>query len=265
MALPLRKLTAIAAAWLSFGLASASPAAAGVPVELRSQPQAAGSAVALGDLFDNAGAAARVVVGSAAAGATTLVLDAGQVQRVAHVHGLDWDNSAGFRRIVVGLQADIANAPQPGPSNTPARLRPGQTVNMLVYARNLAAGDIVQPQDLIWIQAQAQLAPGDAASDADQAIGLSARRPLRQGSAVAAHDLAAPIVVRRDELITVAYVTDGVELTIQGKAMADAAVGQAVEVINLQSKKSISAVAVEPGRAVTGPGAQAERRTLALR
>ncbi|WP_292051365.1 flagella basal body P-ring formation protein FlgA [Brevundimonas sp. UBA5866] len=44
-----------------------------------------------------------------------------------------------------------------------------------------------------------------------------------------------------------------------GRAQRQAAVGEVVQVMNLQSNRTIEAVAVAPGRALAGPAAQAMR------
>src|SRR3569832_2524247 len=88
---------------LMAGFAFASAAMAGVPVDLRPQPTAEGSTVTLGDLFDGAGRAAKTPLVTAQPGAPSVVLDAGQVQRVAHMNGLDWDFLSGFCCVVVQL------------------------------------------------------------------------------------------------------------------------------------------------------------------
>lgn len=232
-------------ALLSLTLAAAAvPALAGQPVVLKTQPAVGDGAVTLGDLFDGAaGPAAKVVVAPAPGPGLNAVLDAGKVQLAARGAGLDWDNALGLRRIVV------SGAPAPGAAK-PAATR---SVQALTYARNLMAGEIVGAADLVW--SSDAIAPADAPGDPDTVIGMAARRPLREGAAVQARDLSAPMVVKRDEMISVAFESGGISLILQGKALKDAAVGDSVQVLNPQSKKVIEAVVSAPGKAVVGPRA----------
>ena len=125
-------------------------------------------------------------------------------------------------------------------STTPGRIdsrppprRPGATADVLTYARNLAAGDVIQPEDVVWTQVQAHQANASGPQDAEQVIGLSARRALRAGSPVAARDLASPQVIARNDTVEVAFVSGGVKLTVTGRATRNAAIGEPVPVLNL--------------------------------
>ncbi len=223
----------------------AAPALAGQPVSLRGQVSASGL-ITLGDLFDNSGQAGGVVIGNGAPAGMSAVLDAGAVQRIAHNHGLDWDNPQGLQRIVVpNVGAAVASA--------------GPMVDVLTYARNLTAGETVQPADLAFGKVPSFAVPADAPRDADGVIGKLVRRPLRAGAAVSAHDLSNPILVKRDDVVEVSYHTDGISLTLQGKAMGDAAAGEPVAIQNTASKKVIQAVVTGADEAVVGPEAEALR------
>jgi flagella basal body P-ring formation protein FlgA len=220
-------------------LTVASPALAGTAVALRPSLTVSGTSVTLGDLFDGAGAAGKVVVGAVPGPGMNAVLDAGRVQLMARQAGLDWANDLGMRRIVVASGA--------------AAVRTAGRRQVLAYARNLNAGDIVQPADLRW--SDEAVAGPNAPNDPDAVIGQAARRPLREGSAVQSADLAQPMVIHRDETISVAFQAGGITLVLQGKALKDAAMGESVQVLNPQSKKTIEAVAAGPGKAVVGPSA----------
>ncbi|HYE47441.1 MAG TPA: flagellar basal body P-ring formation chaperone FlgA [Caulobacter sp.] len=232
-----------AAALIAFAaLALATPALAG-PVTLRAEVTDADGRVTLGDLFEGAGSAADVVVANRSG--PTVVLDAQTVQLMARRSGLLWDNPQGFRRIVVRAGAS-------GPAAGPVAAR--GNVDVLTWARSIGAGEIVQPEDLVW--AKAAGAPMDAPRDADQVIGLAAKRPLRAGAAVTGRDVSAPQVIKAGEMVSVTWSDGQVTLTMQGKAMKSAAQGETVNVQNPASKKVVEAIATGPGEAVTGPAAQ---------
>lgn len=248
-------MRALAAALSVLGaaLAFAGPALAD-PVSLRDQPSDDDGRVTLGDLFDGAGAAANVVVASRTG--PSVVLDAGALQSQARQAGLTWNNPQGLRRVVV-RQGAGGSAPLAQTGSVAAR--PGATVEVLTYARSLAAGDIIQPADVVWAGVQTHLAPSGGPQDAEAVIGLTARRALRAGAPVTSRDLASPQVIARNDMVQVSFVSGGVTLTVTGRATRDAALGEAVPIINTTSGRTIDAVASGPGRAVAGPAAQTPR------
>ena len=232
------RLLVIAAA----ALAMAGPALAGQPVVLKAATYDADGIVTLGDLFENAGSAARVPVASRTA--ASVVLNAQAVQAAARRAGLDWANAEGLKTIVVSGGAA-------GPAAPGAAAR--GNVDVLTYARSIAAGEVIAPEDLVWGKAAA--APSDSPRDPDAMIGLSARRPLRAGAAALAHDVSAPQIIKAGEIITVTFEADGIALSLQGKALTAAGVGETLNVENTQSKKTIQALVTGPGQAVVGPAA----------
>ncbi|MBO9542998.1 flagellar basal body P-ring formation chaperone FlgA [Caulobacter sp.] len=239
-----------AAATLIVSVLSA-PAFAGTPVSLRMDTTDADGRITLGDLFDGvSGPAANMVV--AARMGPTAVLDAGQVQVSARRAGFDWTNSNGIRRIIVreGLDNGGVSAGAGGASASAAR----GNVEVLAYARSMMAGEIVQPQDLIYVKMAG--APVDAPRDSDAVIGLAAKRPLREGAAVSLRDVAAAQVIKSGDLVTITYDDGGISLSLQGKALAAAATGDVFAVQNTLSKKVIQAVATGPGSAAVGPQAR---------
>ena len=188
----------------------ASAAVAG-PVTLKANPVDSDGRVTLGDLFDGAGAAADVVVGTRAG--PSIVFEAGQLQSLARQSGLDWANPSGLRRVVV---RNAAAAPAPAP---PASV---------------------------------------SASVANAAPPVVAARPQPVRAGLAER------VIARNDMVEVAYEVGGVRLTITGRAEGNAAVGQRLAVRNLQSNRTIDAVAIGPGLALAGPAAQDVRATQQL-
>jgi len=245
-------ILAAALAVSSFGLGG--PALAGQPVSLKADVASSDGLVTLGDLFDGAGAAGRTPVATRTG--ATVVLDAAAVQAAARRAGLDWANAEGLHKIVVRGGAPsltLASAASAAHGN----------IEVLTYTRSLAAGEVVQPTDLAWIKAAA--APVDSPSDADQVIGQAAKRPLRAGAVVQAHDIGAAIVVKPGDLVTVTFEADGISLTLQGKSMGSAGVGEILAVQNTLSKKVVQTVVTGPGQAVVGPAAEQARLNRSVR
>lgn len=234
------------------------------PVTLRANPVDGDGRVTLGDIFDGAGSAADLVV--ARRSGPSVVLEAGALQAVAARSGLQWANPQGLRRVVVRrAAAEPGGAGKVTPPGVAAPVPRGVTTEVLTYTRNLSAGDVVQPEDVIWSTVQSHLAQGGSPSGAEQVIGLSARRALRAGAVVGARDLVSPRVIARNDMVEVAYVAGGVTLTVTGRATRDAAVGEPVPVLNLTSGRTIDAVAASPGRAMAGPRARTASPQFAVR
>lgn len=236
-----------------------APAIAGTPVVLKDNLMTEGR-ITLGDLFDGAGRAAGVVVAQAPSPGGSVMIDAATVQRAAIANGLSWSNERGLRRIVVR-----SGAPAAGSAAAPASVPASKGVEVLTWTRSLAAGDVIEAEDLAWTSMA--VAPAGAARDAEALIGKIAKRPLRSGAAAASRDVGAARVIEKDDMLTVMFQSGGVTLSLQAKAMGPAAVGEPVTVTNLSSKKVFQAIAAGPGRAVVGPQADAllSNQTLALR
>ncbi|MFT3997398.1 MAG: flagellar basal body P-ring formation chaperone FlgA [Asticcacaulis sp.] len=214
---------------------------------LKAQTTDADGRITLGDLFDNAGPAADVVVGMRTA--ATAVLDAGQVQAIARQSGQSWPNPQGLRRIIVTAGAD-------GTSVAQVKAEAGRTKQVLVFTRSMSAGEVVSASDIAWQPVQSHMASGALNGDADTAIGKSVRAPVREGGVVRASDLTSPIVVHRADAVRVVWQMGGASLSMTGTAQKDGAIGDVITIRNPQSKKLIDAVVTGPGTAAVGEDAQ---------
>jgi flagella basal body P-ring formation protein FlgA len=84
--------------------------------------------------------------------------------------------------------------------------------------------------------------------DAERAIGLTPRRALRPGQVIRQSDVAKPEVVARNETVTISYEVPGILLTIRGQAQEAGAQGDLINVVNVQTKRTIQATITGPGR-----------------
>src|SRR5258707_14606433 len=153
---------------------------------------------------------------------------------------------------------------------TPARLRfTGtviETVEAAVLARCIERNEVIKSFDVV-IERRPKSEVGADSAVRDRAVGMQARRQLRAGQAVRNADLAKPDLVARDQSVTLIYETPGLYLTIRGKALEGGTEGDVVNVLNLQSKRTVSGVVIGRGQvsvAVATPRLPAAETTSSI-
>ena len=122
-----------------------------------------------------------------------------------------------------------------------------ETVEAAVLARGVERNDVLKASDVL-VERRPKSEVGNDAATRDRAVGMQARRQLRAGQAVRMADLAKPDLVQRDQNVTLIYDTPGLYLTVRGKALESGTEGDVVNVMNLQSKRTISGVVTGRGQ-----------------
>ena len=84
-------------------------------------------------------------------------------------------------------------------------------------------------------------------------VGNAARRPLPRGSLLREVDIQRPEIVEKNASVTMTYEMPGLQLAMRGKALAGGAMGDVIQVQNINSKKTVEATITGQNRlAVTG-------------
>jgi flagella basal body P-ring formation protein FlgA len=125
---------------------------------------------------------------------------------------------------------------------------------VVVATRRLAVGDVVGPEDLREIRLRTERVRPGAAQQAEEVVGRELRRPIAANLPFILVDLVAPRIVTRNQMVLMVLDGPGLTMTAQGRAMAAAARGETVPVMNLVSRSIVEAQAIGPGRVrvVTG-------------
>ena len=135
--------------------------------------------------------------------------------------------------------------------STPTRLRftgtAVETVEAAVLARGVERNEVIKSSDIV-IERRPKAEVGADAAARDRAVGMQARRQLRAGQALKTADLAKPDLVQRDQSVTLTYESPGLYLSVRGKALEGGTEGDVVNVLNLQSKRTISGVVTGRGQ-----------------
>jgi flagella basal body P-ring formation protein FlgA len=122
-----------------------------------------------------------------------------------------------------------------------------ETVEAAVLARSVERNEVIKSSDVV-VERRPKAEVGNDAAARDNAVGMQARRQLRTGQALRVTDLAKPDLVTRDQNVTLIYESGGLYLTIRGKALEGGTEGDAVNVLNLQSKRTVSGIVVGRGQ-----------------
>ena len=129
-----------------------------------------------------------------------------------------------------------------------------ETHDAAIVVAPIARGELIRQADiLIERRPKADLTDG-ALDNVSDIVGLAARRPLNAGQMLRKADLMKPEIVRQNEPVTLDYEMPGILLTVRGKAVNSGSEGDIVNVINLQSNRTIQGTVVEPGRVKVATG-----------
>jgi flagella basal body P-ring formation protein FlgA len=136
-------------------------------------------------------------------------------------------------------------------TSAPTRLRftgvAVETVEAAVLMRDVERGDILKSSDVSVARRPKAEITGEAASR-DRAVGMQVRRSIRTGQPLKAADLAKPDLVQRDQSVTLIFQTAGLYLTVRGKSLDNGTDGDVVNVLNLQSKRTVAGTVIGRGQ-----------------
>ena len=106
----------------------------------------------------------------------------------------------------------------------------------VVAARTIRAKALIQPEDLIVVDAELQGSIQDPAT----AIGLEARVTIYPGKPVRRVDLGPPTLVERNQLVPLVYLSGGLAIATEGRSLSRASEGEPVRVMNLGSRNTVT-------------------------
>jgi flagella basal body P-ring formation protein FlgA len=121
-------------------------------------------------------------------------------------------------------------------------------LSVLVMRQAAARNAILTAAD---VELQQRRVPGVATgylTSADQLAGRHLKVPVSPGTALSAELLAADILIKRGQRVTLIAAVGGLEVRAQGEAMADATASGRVRVLNLSSRKIVEGQAESTDR-----------------
>jgi flagella basal body P-ring formation protein FlgA len=122
-----------------------------------------------------------------------------------------------------------------------------ETVETAVLTRNVERNEVLKSADVATERRPKAEVGGDPAARS-RAVGMQMRKQLRAGQALKVADLGKPDLVQRDDNVTLIYESTGLYLTMRGKALEAGTEGDTVNVLNLQSKRTVSGLVIGRGQ-----------------
>jgi flagella basal body P-ring formation protein FlgA len=106
----------------------------------------------------------------------------------------------------------------------------------LVATRTIRAQSVIGPEDVTLVAADL---PG-ALSDPGQAVGLETRVAIYAGKPVRLSDLGPPTLVERNQVVPLIFLSGGLAISTEGRALARGSEGEVIRIMNLASRTTVS-------------------------
>jgi len=120
------------------------------------------------------------------------------------------------------------------------------TVDALAVDHPIERGQVIKASDVTVVQRPKTNTA--ALTDMKAVVGMSARRALQPNQPLTAADLMKPEIVQRNGTVTIVYQAPGITLTLRGQAQESGALGDTINVLNMESKRVVQAVVSGPDR-----------------
>lgn len=112
---------------------------------------------------------------------------------------------------------------------------------------NLPAGTLISANDIEMRPVQLKFVESLGVMRLEDVVGKALARQSRQGMMLKSSDVAAPMLISKNDLVTIYFRKGLMTLSVKGQAITSAAKGAPVQVLNLMSKRIISATAIAGG------------------
>lgn len=152
------------------------------------------------------------------------------------VEGLTLDARTGRFSALVSVPAEDAAAERQRVTGRLVRM-----ARLPVLNRPIGPGEVVAQRDIETMELRADRLGPDVIVDARELVGKTPRHALHAHEPLHPFDVQAPVIVRKDDLVTIVLETPSLRLSTQGKALEDGGMGATIRVANTASNRVIDA------------------------
>lgn len=114
--------------------------------------------------------------------------------------------------------------------------------NVWVPMQNIAKGEIVTEEKLQSQTIRKSKLKPFMVTQKEKLIGQEAQKSLKEGKIINEKDVGAPILIKRNDIVTVIYRTDRMQITAKAIAQQDGAYGDRIELQNMKTHKVLTGI-----------------------
>lgn len=151
---------------------------------------------------------------------------------------------------VTGMDREAVEVAEPREAPV---VRQDMTGLVPVLTTTLNRGDIITADMITYEGPDPKRRVQGLIRDAGYLKDMEAKRTLRAGQPLSLRDIQPVSIIKKGDPVVMVYQTGALKLTVNAKALSNAAQGETVRLMNLQSKRAMDATAVAPGEARVGP------------
>lgn len=125
------------------------------------------------------------------------------------------------------------------------------TIELMIEAphikASLPAGTLLSPDNVEMRPVPLKHVESTGTARLDDVLGKTLLRQSREGMMLKPNDVAVPLLISKNDAVTIYFRKGPMTLTVKGQAVTNASQGAPLQVLNLMSKRIISATAIAPG------------------
>jgi flagella basal body P-ring formation protein FlgA len=148
----------------------------------------------------------------------------------------------------------MLRAPANDPTGTTAKVmgRAYKITELPVLTRDIKPGETIGPHDVVLTEMASEKLGQNVLTATGDIVGRAPKRMIRAGEPLRLGDVEAPVLVKKDAIVTMVMRAPGMTLTAEGRALEDGAKGDAIKVMNTNSKRTIIATVEGDGIVAVG-------------
>jgi flagellar basal body P-ring formation protein FlgA len=137
----------------------------------------------------------------------------------------------------------------------PAKLngRYDELVELPVLKDRMRGGEIIAADDIVMRRVPAAQLRSNAVLSVEDLVGKSPRRSIADSRVIRQDELILPPVIRKGEMVTMAYMTPNMQIKTVGEALDEGAEGDVIRIRNSSSLNAVKAKITGPGTAEVQP------------